>query len=87
LCGDLGDALPGFVESALAYGVPTAGSAWLIEQGSLTRPAALAVAASVGSDVESITEWLRDEDSTDVTGLGLTRLDAARLAAMRERQE
>lgn len=83
--GGLGDALPTFLRSAISSGVPTEAAAWLVDQASMTRPAALRVTEVTGPDLAAVLDWVTGEEAANPDGLGLTRLDAARLAALRDR--
>lgn len=84
LAGGLGEAIPPFLRSAIAAGVPSAAAAWLVDQGSLTRPAALRITEVTGPSRDAVIDWL-DVDDPDDAALGLTRLDEARLSALRAR--
>jgi superfamily II DNA/RNA helicase len=84
LAGGLGDAFPGFIRSAIELGLPSEGATQLVALAQLTRPAALAVTKITGPKWSVVVEWISSFEGS-LPDLGLTRLDAGRLAALKER--
>jgi hypothetical protein len=77
--------MPSFVRGAVELGLPSEAATRLVMHGSLTRPAALAVAARAGSTWSEAQEWVTGEGPQKDETLVLTRLDAARLETLRDR--
>lgn len=84
LAGDLGEAFPSFIRSAIELGVPSEGASVLVRRAGVTRPTALAVASVAGSSWAGVQEWLL-ADGFDSDASGFTEADRGRLSALRER--
>lgn len=84
LAGDLGEAFPSFITSAIELGVPSEGASVLIRRAGVTRPTALAVARMVGSSWSDVEAWLLSDGFEPGTS-GVTEADRGRLSALRER--
>jgi hypothetical protein len=84
LAGDLGESIPGFIRSAIEQGLPSEAATQLVAQAHVTRSAALAVTGITGPDWNAVIEWIGQFED-ELPNLGLTALDAERLAEFKDR--
>jgi hypothetical protein len=85
LAEGIGPSLPNFIGSAIEYGVPSEAATRLIQQGFLTRPAALAITAQTGPSWAATRDWVQNAELVNDPIEGLTRLDHDRLLDLRDR--
>jgi superfamily II helicase len=87
IAGDLGKSFPAFIRGAIEYGVPTDSCVQLIEQGRVTRAAALAIASFAGPSWDAAATWLLGDGNLDEAALVLTSADEERLRQLQAHLE